>query len=51
MNEGGMRRLLKMLSRLSSIGRTKQAANWPRRVPAFINAGELGRNSSRAMAS
>ncbi len=31
-------------SMLSSTGRTKQAASWPRRRPAFIRVGELGRN-------
>ena len=35
----------KILSRESSTGRTKHADNCPRFVPAFINVGELGRNS------
>ena len=36
----------KMDSKESSTGRTKQAANWPNSLPAFIRVGELGRNSS-----
>ncbi len=39
-----------MSSMLSSNGRTKQADSVPALVPAFISVGELGRNSSRAMA-
>ena len=34
----------KISSMLSPTGSTKQAANWPRSVPAFIRVGELGRN-------
>jgi hypothetical protein len=37
----------KMLSSESSIGSTKQAASWPRGVPAFMRVGLLGRNSRR----
>ena len=33
----------KMSSMESPTGRTKQAASWPRPVPAFISVGELGR--------
>ena len=36
---------LNMLSSESSIGSTKHAANCPTSVPAFINVGELGKNS------
>ena len=35
----------KMLSSVSSMGRTKHAASWPSGVPAFINTGEFGRKS------
>ena len=40
----------KMLAMSSSMGMTKQAESWPMAVPAFINVGELGRNSRLAMA-
>jgi hypothetical protein len=45
------RSVVKMLSRLSSIGSTKQAMSCPRGVPAFMSVGELGRNSRRAITS
>jgi len=38
-----LRRAPKMPSMLSSTGSTKQAASCPRRRPAFISVGELGR--------
>jgi len=37
--------LSKIESSESSTGRTKQAESWPSSLPAFIRAGELGRNS------
>ena len=40
----------KMSSTLSWIGRTKQALSMPRRRPAFISVGLLGRNSPDTMA-
>ena len=40
----------KMLSSVSSIGSTKQAASWPSAVPAFISVGLLGRNSRASSA-
>ncbi len=41
----------KMPSMESSTGRTKHAASWPSPVPAFMSAGEFGRNSREASAS
>jgi len=35
----------KMLSMLSSTGRTKHAESWPNSRPAFMRVGEFGRNS------
>ena len=39
----------KMESRESSTGRTKHADSWPNSRPAFIRAGEFGRNSRSFM--
>ena len=39
--------LVKMQSRSSSMGSTKQADSCWRSLPAFINVGEFGRNSKR----
>ena len=41
----------KMLSMLSSTGKTKQAESWPSSRPAFIRVGELGMNLRDAMRS
>ncbi|OQC71544.1 MAG: hypothetical protein BWX50_00352 [Euryarchaeota archaeon ADurb.Bin009] len=40
-------RLVNIPSRVSSIGRTKQAESCPAGVPAFIRVGEFGRKRSR----
>jgi hypothetical protein len=40
-------RVSKMLCMESSTGRTKHAASWPMDFPAFIIAGEFGRNSEK----
>ncbi len=44
-------RVPKMLSMESSTGRTKQAASWPSSLPAFMRAGELGRNLRELISS
>ena len=44
-----LRNAPKMPSIVSSTGSTKQAASWPRRRPAFISVGELGRKTNWVM--
>jgi hypothetical protein len=38
-------------SMLSPTGSTKQAASWPRSVPAFMSVGELGRKRKEVIRS